>query len=239
MELNKELTIIIPAKNEEPRIGILLESLLRQDYPHIRSTRTVVADAQSTDRTREVILSFQDKLPIHIIDGGLPPISRNAGAKLAESVYLLFLDADTDLIDATLIRRGVELMKRKQLHCATAKLTCKNGCWKDGLMYSMNNVCLYFSKYTSPFSPGAFMMFDHQKFRELGGFNEKVHFSEDYYLSKQVAGKKFAVISGYYATDNRRFVKMGRLKMMRMFLNTMLHAKDDSYFYRDHKYFDQ
>ncbi|MBT6034686.1 MAG: glycosyltransferase, partial [Candidatus Jacksonbacteria bacterium] len=69
-KLNKDLTIVIPAKNEEHFIGRLLDSLLAQDYSHIKRTHIVVADAASVDNTRRVIKSYSERLCISIVEGG-------------------------------------------------------------------------------------------------------------------------------------------------------------------------
>src|ERR1700686_1663387 len=89
-----ELTIVIPAKNEAKLIPRLLTSLTNQDYTKMPSTRVLVADANSTDGTPEIVMSFRDRLNVSVIRGGLPSIGRNLGAAQAESTYVLFLDAD-------------------------------------------------------------------------------------------------------------------------------------------------
>ncbi|HLW53652.1 MAG TPA: glycosyltransferase family A protein [Candidatus Angelobacter sp.] len=76
-----QLTIVIPAKNESRLLPNLLESLCRQDYPLLRSTKVYVADAGSTDRTPEIARSYADTLDIEVIPGGLPSVGRNAGAR--------------------------------------------------------------------------------------------------------------------------------------------------------------
>jgi len=53
-----------------------------------------LADAGSADGTREIALSYGDRLNIEVIPGGLPSVGRNAGARRAKSKYILFLDAD-------------------------------------------------------------------------------------------------------------------------------------------------
>jgi glycosyltransferase involved in cell wall biosynthesis len=238
MSLSDELTIIIPSKNEEENIGILLDSILEQDYPRVRETSIFLVDNHSTDRTREIALSYQDQLPVEVLDGKLPPSSRNIGARKAESRYLLFIDADVVLVDKGIIHRGLNLMQTKNLHCATTNIVCHCGGWRDCLLYKMSNLAMWGSQFTSPFAVGAFMFFERDRFNELGGFHEQVHFAEDYYLSKRVDRRRFKVIPGKFATDNSRFLKTGYLKMMGMFINTMLHAHDDSYFIRDKKYWD-
>src|SRR5271165_6712877 len=112
-----ELTIVIPAKNEAKLIPRLLTSLTTQDYSKMLSTRLLVADANSTDGTPDIVMSFRDRLNVSVIRGGMPSVGRNLGAAQAESDYVLFLDADIELAHVSVLRRAVELAKRKQLHC--------------------------------------------------------------------------------------------------------------------------
>src|SRR5437773_523312 len=110
MSLNSasELTIVIPAKNEAKLIPRLLTSLTKQDYSKMSSTRVLVADANSTDGTPEIALSFRDRLNLSVIPGGMPSVGRNQGAAQADTPYLLFLDADIELADRSLVRRCLE-----------------------------------------------------------------------------------------------------------------------------------
>src|SRR6202167_6504265 len=97
MSTPSELTIVIPAKNEAKLIPNLLTSLTKQDYSKMSSTRVLVADANSTDGTPEIVLGFRDRLNVKVIRGGMPSVGRNLRAARAESTYVLFLDADIDL----------------------------------------------------------------------------------------------------------------------------------------------
>src|ERR1700689_5979215 len=112
-----QLTSVIPAKNEAKLIPRLLTSLTNQDYTKMSSTRVLVADANSTDGTPEIVLSFRDRLNVSVIRGGMPSVGRNQGASMADTPYLLFVDADIELADPTLVRRCVERAQSKQLHC--------------------------------------------------------------------------------------------------------------------------
>src|SRR5262252_6783039 len=122
MNTSQELTIVIPAKNEAELLPRLLESIAQQDSPGIRETTVYVADANSTDGTPDLALSFRDRIDVRVIPGGLPSAGRNAGARVAITPYVLFLDADMELADRTLIRRALELMMRKKLHCVTTNI---------------------------------------------------------------------------------------------------------------------
>src|ERR1041384_8192360 len=94
MNTSPKLTFVIPAKNESRLLRTLLESLCRQDYPLMKSTKVFLADAGSTDGTQELALGFADRLEIEVIPGGLPSVGRNAGARRATTPYVLFIDAD-------------------------------------------------------------------------------------------------------------------------------------------------
>ena len=234
--MNAELTIVIPAKNEARNLPHLLTSLSRQDYPLLPVTRVFVADAGSTDATIEVAYSFADRLRVSVIPGGLPSIGRNAGARRATTPYVLFIDADIEVPDITLLRRAMEKMQRKQLQCLTTDIRCKGGKLIDEMMYRGNNAVQHFASFTKPFATGMFMLFDRAKFNELGGFDETVHYAEDYHLSKQISPLKFGIVKGHILTSPRRFRAMGHTKIAKMFLTTAFHTFDRKYFERDHGY---
>ena len=236
MTMKSELTIIIPAKNEAKLIPNLLRSLILQDYPQISNTKIYLADAGSTDGTREIASSYGKWLDIEVIPGGLPSVGRNAGARRASTPYVLFIDADIELLDQTLIRRTMELAKRRDLHCVTANIVCPRGSRWDRMLYQGNNFMQQLSRLYKPFSTGMFMLFDRAQFDSLGGFHEQALYAEDYLLSQKVKRGKFGIVRGSVQTTNRRFKKMGHLKLIRLFLNTALHTHRESFFLRDHKY---
>jgi glycosyltransferase involved in cell wall biosynthesis len=170
------------------------------------STRVLVADANSTDGTPEIVLGFRDRLNVSVIRGGRPSVGRNQGAAQADSSYVLFLDADIELADRSLA------------------------------FYVGNDLCQYWSYLHRPFATGMFMLFDRKKFWELGGFHEQILFAEDYRLSQQVERKRFAVVRGGVHTTNRRFKKMGHMRVGWLFLWTAMNYWNEKYFLRDHKY---
>lgn len=200
------------------------------------STRVLVADANSTDATREVVMLFRDRLNVSIIPGGMPSVGRNHGAAQADTPYVLFLDADIELADRSLIRRCVEKAQARHLHCVTTNVICRDGSWIDKLLYVGIDLCQYLSYLHRPFATGMFMLFARERFWELNGFHEHIHFAEDYNLSQQVGRKRFAVVRGGVYTTNRRFKKMGHLPVGWLFLKTAMNYWNENYFLRDHKY---
>jgi glycosyltransferase involved in cell wall biosynthesis len=230
---------VIPAKNEVKMLPKLLKSICRQDYEGIAQTRVIVADAGSTDGTAGAALSFSDRLDVEVIPGGLPSVGRNAGARLATTRFVLFLDADVELPEPTLLRRSLEKMRRGDLHLVTTGIACRHGGFFDDALYAGNNLMQHASSLISPFATGMFMLFDREAFWRMGGFNERALFAEDYLLSKGVARRRFRIVRGKVLTTNRRFKKLGHGRMVWMFLKTMLHSWDDGYFLRDQGYWEE
>lgn len=94
------VSLLIPARNEQDNLGVLLPSLIVQDYPNLE---IIVLDDHSTDGTRAVAEGFAGQHPkLRVLDGGpLEPGwmgKPNACRQLAEVAtgeLLLFTDADT------------------------------------------------------------------------------------------------------------------------------------------------
>ena len=96
-----EVSIIIPARNEEANLGACLKSLTAQTGV---AFEIIVVDDASTDRTREIALSFagvQVMVPQPLPNNLAAKSSTGknnaviAGAKDAPATWLLFTDADT------------------------------------------------------------------------------------------------------------------------------------------------
>src|SRR5690242_17714772 len=104
-----EVDAVIPARNEERKIALALDSLLRQDFP---LRRIIVVDDASTDRTAEIVRRFVE---LHAGDGpedarrreivlirreqpaGKTPGIREVCQK-SDADVVFILDADTVLI---------------------------------------------------------------------------------------------------------------------------------------------
>ena len=223
MGMVEELSIVIPARNEERLLPRLLDSLLRQDWDGMSRTPVAVADAGSTDGTREVALGFRPRLNVVIIPGGMPSVGRNAGARASQSRYILFVDADIELAEPTLLRRALAAMERKRLACLTTDILCREGRFSDRMMYAVNNLAQRLSRLHRPFAA----------FEALGGFDEQALFAEDYQLTRQFPAARFATVRGGIYSTNRRFCKTGRLRMMKMFVTAYLHGGDQDFFRRE------
>jgi len=232
--MNNLLTIVIPCKNEEKYIGNLLKSLSYQK--NIEGVKIIIADAGSTDLTVEIIGSYSDRLDITIIAGGLPAIGRNNGAKISNTKYILFIDADAEIFSKDMIYKSIVKMESKNLDLLASKLNSDNFIVK--LLYKVNNILILLSKFDNPFCVGIYMMVRSDAFNSLGGFPEDVAHCEDYLLSKRFNKKKFGIINQSVYSDNRRFKKMGYWKMVKYIYRNTLNRNNYDYFKKNINYWE-
>ena len=112
--VNPEVSIIVPARNEEASLGECLRSLVAQGgVEH----EIIVVDDGSTDRTRDIARSFAG---VQVI--AAPPLPTGwtgknnavvAGAAVAHGEWLLFTDADTFHLPGSLERAVAEAKAEK------------------------------------------------------------------------------------------------------------------------------
>ncbi len=100
-----QVSVIIPARNEEANLGSCLESLMNQGE---LTFEIIVINDHSTDRTKEIAKSFSG---VRVIDAGALPAGwtgkNNAvatGARAARTNWFLFTDADTMHLPGSLAR---------------------------------------------------------------------------------------------------------------------------------------
>ncbi len=89
------VSIIIPAYNSAGSLLRAVDSVFTQTY---RDFEVVVVDDGSVDQTKEVIFTYQDKVRYINQDNRGPGAARNTGIQAALGQYLVFLDADDELL---------------------------------------------------------------------------------------------------------------------------------------------
>ena len=109
-----EVSIIVPARNEEASLGDCLESLTAQIGV---AFEIIVVDDGSADRTREIAQRFAK---VQVLSAGTLPdgwTGKNnaviAGAKEARAPWLLFTDADTVHLPGSLARALAEAKREE------------------------------------------------------------------------------------------------------------------------------
>lgn len=227
MTLSKEITIVVPCKNEENYIQYLLNSLKSQN---IGDVRIIIADC-STDCTRQVIQDHSTGLNIEIIDGGPVSIAKNRAAQLVTTPYILFIDADVRFFKNSVIHDSVNKIISHNLDLVGLNIRCYDRDPRAQIGFIVFNMINKILKHFSPFAVGAFMLTRKDRFDEFGGFPEHCVTSEDYFLSKQYDPRKFCILKHHFGQDSRRFRKMGYFGMTRYLVKNFINRNNSAYWH--------
>jgi glycosyltransferase involved in cell wall biosynthesis len=180
---SRQVSVLIPARNEEANLAACLESALRQDAT---VGEALVYDDHSTDATRRILAEYaaRDARVRAVSTLPLPSgwLGKNfACARLAEEArgeWLLFLDADARLAEGAVARMVEEARKRDvTLLSAWPSLTMVSF-WERALMPTLNFVV--FSLFPAPLSlarddaslglaHGACILVERSAYRAVGG----------------------------------------------------------------------
>ncbi len=93
------VTVVLPVRNEARFIRACLDAVLDQDYPADRM-EIIVADGMSTDGTREIAASLQQRCPaLRVIDnrGGIVPTGLNAAIAMARGEIIVRVDGHCEI----------------------------------------------------------------------------------------------------------------------------------------------
>jgi len=225
------LTVVIPTKNESELIDITLGHLNKQH--NINGTKVIICDC-SDDNTLEIVNSKKYKnLDIVITDGGLPSVARNNGARLCDTPYVLFLDADIFLVNINTINDTLNLIKNNNLYLVTTKFRVR------GLYSFIFPIFEFFrdlTVYKAPCAIGGFMLFDISEFNRVGGFINEDKFAEDFHLSMKIDPFRFHVSPHKIYTTDRRFKKKGLFYMLKMSYLSYANKTNPEFFKNDHNY---
>ncbi|MFI5007516.1 MAG: glycosyltransferase [Solirubrobacterales bacterium] len=192
-----DYSIVVPAYNEEALLPATLERLGAVMAALPFRGEVVVCDNNSTDRTGEIaraagaLVVFE---PVNQISR-----ARNTGARAAQGLFLVFVDADTHITSGLLD----EALRRLASGGA-----CGGGATvvMDGAPSALEE---YFIARWNGFSrrmrlaAGSFIFVLREAFDEVGGFSEKVYASEEIWLSRDVKrwgrkrGLEFVIIEGH------------------------------------------
>lgn len=202
-----KLSIIIPAFNEAKILPTLLASLQKQTFrPH----EIMVADAHSTDATREVATSFGAR----VVDGGMPGSGRNRGAEVATGEYLLFLDADVVIEDPAFIEKAMKEMEERQIDLGVPRVLPDSGRKLDEILHAIYNTYVHLLERIRPHAPGFCLFVKRSAHEAIHGFDETVTFCEDhdYAIRLHKAGFKFRFLHLTIPTSTRRFERDGHFR---------------------------
>lgn len=182
-------SIIIPTLNEEEMLPRLLDDLARQKY---RSFEIIVCDGKSTDKTKEVVMSYSDKFKeLRFIPSPKKNLcfQRNYGADKAEGEYLIFLDADIQLYSTYLYEVHKEIKKSSSLFLTTYQLPDVRNKFDIMLIQSANFALEMLPIINKQMAPGYNFIVQKSLFVKVGKFDLNATFSEDHELSIRIWDK--------------------------------------------------
>jgi glycosyltransferase involved in cell wall biosynthesis len=135
------VSVVMSALNEEQNIALAVDSILRQTY---RNLELLVVDDYSTDKTAEILRSYQDsrlRVITKTIEESGAAASRNLAISLASGAYIAYQDAD-DTSCSTRIERELSVALEKPGHVAV-------GCWMEQSLAEVSTILQFPSDHDS------------------------------------------------------------------------------------------
>lgn len=218
-----DISIIIPTKNEEKNLFYLLEDIKKQSWVNknkVLNYEIIVADANSEDKTRFIAENYNAK----IVEGGLPGVGRNNGARIAKGNIIFTIDADIRIKNSNFFVSAYNEFTKRGLDCASVNNNplipeslplLKKEAIK--LIFEISNIFIRIVQYShNPRAVGTCMIFKKETFLKIGGFNEGTYFGEDSEIAKRIVteGYSFGVLNPtiFIETGIRRVLKKGIIK---------------------------
>jgi len=210
----EQVSVIIPAFNEEKYIIPTLRSIKRQSHKKIES---IVVCNGCTDKTFQISIPHADK----VLKIKEPNVSkaRNLGAKVANGSTLIFLDADTLLTKDTV----------KEILAANAHIgTCKA---KPDINKFMAKFFIWFKNRFWWLSWSNGVIFCKKDiFEKIEGFNETMKKREDSnFIKRAKKHGKYKLAKTHVIGSMRRHEKWGYLKTINFWVKEACSPSKDDY----------
>ncbi len=210
-----DLSVVIPARNEEQYVGAALASVAAQTWP-LERLEIVVVDNGSTDATAEVVRAFQaahPQLTIQLVDEPRAGVAqaKNRGASAARGEWLLFLDADSRM--APDLAERVVAWGRKGYPAGSIRIVADSQDYLDRAFFGL----MEFGK--NLFKLQAQMFYcARELFTGMGGFAVGLRLAEDreFLIRLEQAGNRLCQVrESWIATSPRRLRRLPyRLSMV-------------------------
>jgi glycosyltransferase involved in cell wall biosynthesis len=213
------ISIIIPTLKEGSFIKKTLDTLTQIDQ---LSYEIIVSDGGSDDQTIEIARQYTDKIvmwqePRRQTFGE----AKNAGAKLANGQFLVFIDADVRIPDPDpfFMTTIAEFDERKSLVAMTVSLLpwVENRSLKDALFSTPLNIWYIISNNILRYgnASGEFQMIRTEAFRAVGGYREDLTGGEDTDMFNRLSklGRTHSHWQLFVRHSCRRAHKTGWLKL--------------------------
>jgi len=213
-----ELSIIIPALNEEKYLPKLLNSILQQDFKG--KMEVIVVDGNSTDQTIKVAEDFKQKIPnlsiLTLHKRGIG-YQRNKGAAKAKYKYLLFLDSDI-ILRQHFLNKFMKKTKVREIFVETTNMWIAE---KNDILSQFAFTCMYptllFLFLRDKVTPGFLLLTTKKNHIKIHGFREDLKTAEDVdygWRSIKNGANYHMQLDLFVLLSARRPKKIGRLRFV-------------------------
>lgn len=209
---NPQISVVIPAYNEEKQISSCLDALVKQSTT--RKFEVIVVDNNSSDKTAKVANEYNGKLNLRVISEKQKGrgSARHAGFNEANGSIILSTDADASVPENWIerIMSAFEDETRVLAVTGTCKITDSSFLTNALFNYfhpaSMRVYKIFFGHY---WLSGSNFAIQRATYIETGGFDPRLNIQEDIDLSFKVSRVgRIKFISDLYVTvSGRRFQK--------------------------------
>ena len=196
-DLAADLSVVIPCLDEADLLPHQLEALARQESADV--WEVVVADNGSTDRSREIALSFADRLPeLRVVDASARRgrhYACNVGVRHARGRSIVFVDAD-DEVAPGYIAAMAHALREHTVVAARLDHIALDPAWMAGVGSGFQIRGLEDGFGFLPFGSGCSLGFQRSVFEAVGGFRERATYCEDVDISwrVQLAGHRIEFV---------------------------------------------
>ena len=222
------ITVVTPCLNARDTIEEALESVRRQDYPHVEH---VVVDGGSTDGTLDVLERTEGIRYVSEPDRGLSH-AMNKGIGMATGDVIGWLNADDYYLPGALSRVGEAFKRKPDALWVTGRCQIIDGQGREIRRPVTAYKNLLLSRYSHPLyitqnfisAPATFV---HKRGHELAGlYDERFQVSMDYDLFLRLARLQDPVVIGEYLSTFRMAHGSGSLSMSRFETQFREHAQN-------------
>jgi len=203
------ISIVIPTLNERNRIACLLDSIVAQKIEE--DIEVVIADAGSTDGTREFVRTYDSKLHSIIVEGGPPAIARNRGGRASHGDPIFFIDADMSLPNPEFLHTTVTYFRLHKLGVGATPLVPEGKNGIDHFFAHVSNLIMRIAKYIRPVGAQCIVT-SRETYQSSGGYPEdRILFEDHDFVAACAKVGRYGVLPLPAFFSVRRMEKEGRL----------------------------
>ena len=210
------ISFVIPAHNEEALIGRTVQSIHEAVGETGRAYEIIVSNDASTDRTAEIAIASGAQV-VNVDHRQISRV-RNSGAAMAKGDILVFVDADTILLQNTLLA-ALETLN----HGAVG-----GGCrvsfdgdiplWATGILHVMTFLFRVFR-----WAAGCFIFCRREAFEAVGGFNDEIFAGEELFMSQALKTQgRFVILREAVITSGRKLRCYSGFEILMVFIRISL-----------------